>query len=46
MKEQDASQFNPENYELPLKGHVYCKILFDEVFLPILREEEPHLYVW
>ena len=22
MKEQDSSQFNPENYELPLKGHV------------------------
>ena len=36
MKEQDSSQFNSEDHELPLKGHVYCKALFDEVFLPVL----------
>ncbi|MXY27867.1 DUF4037 domain-containing protein, partial [Candidatus Poribacteria bacterium] len=41
MKEQDPSQLNPKNYELPLKGHVYCQILFDEVFLPILKESFP-----
>ena len=38
MKEQGSSQLNPKNYELPLKGHVYCEILFDEVFLPVLKE--------
>ena len=41
MKEQDSSQFNPENYALPLKGHVYCKVLFDEVFLPVLKKRFP-----
>ena len=41
MKEQDSSQCNPKNYESPLKGHVYCKALFDEVFLPILKERFP-----
>ena len=41
MKEQNASQLNPKNYEFPLKGHVYCKVLFDEVFLPILKERFP-----
>ena len=41
MKEQDASQLNPENYALPLKGHLYCKALFHEVFLPILKERFP-----
>ena len=41
MKERDASQFNLENYEFPLKGHVYCKILFNEVFLPVLKERFP-----
>ena len=41
MKEQDSSQFNSEDHELPLKGHVYCKALFDEVFLPVLKERFP-----
>ena len=46
MKERDASQFNPENYELPLKRHVYCKILFNEVFLPVLKECFPVYWKW
>lgn len=41
MKGQDSSQFNSEDHELPLKGHVYCKALFDEVFLPVLKERFP-----
>ena len=41
MKEHDSSQFNSENYALPVKGHVYCKILFDKIFLPILKERFP-----
>ena len=41
MKGQDSSQFNSKDHELPLKGHVYCKILFDEVFLPVLKERFP-----
>ena len=40
MKGQDSSQFNSEDHELPLKGHVYCA-LFDEVFLPVLKERFP-----
>lgn len=43
MKEQNVLQRNPENYELPLKGHVYCKILFNEVFLPVLKECFPEI---
>ena len=43
MKEHDASQLNPKNYELPLKGHVYCKVLFNEVFLPVLKECFPEV---
>ena len=41
MKEQDSSHSNPENYVVPLKGHTYCKILFNEIFLPVLRERFP-----
>ena len=41
MNEQDSSQLNPENYALPLKGHTYCKILFYEIFLPVLKERFP-----
>ena len=43
MKEQNSSQRNPKNYELPLKGHVYCEILFHEVFLPVLKECFPEV---
>ena len=43
MKEQNSSQLNPKNYELPLKGHVYCEILFHEVFLPVLKERFPEV---
>ncbi len=41
MKEQGSSQSNSADYALPLKGHVYCKVLFDEVFLPVLKERFP-----
>lgn len=43
MQEQNSSQLNPKNYELPLKGHVYCKVLFHEVFLPVLKEHFPEV---
>ena len=47
MKEQDSPQFNPENSALPLKGHVYCKILIESTQVKeLIREKEPHLYAW
>ena len=41
MSKQNPSQLNPKNSELPLRGHVYCEVLFREVFLPVLKERFP-----
>lgn len=43
MKGQNSPQFNSEGPKLPLKGHTYCKTLFDEFFLPVLKERFPNV---
>ena len=43
MKGQNSPQFNSEGPKLPLKGYTYCKTLFDEFFLPVLKERFPNV---